>query len=158
MDEYADIYFVDDGRNAVVTHDHRGPTGGTPGRTSGPVRITTAQPARTVVIGSGQGQPRPVYVGSQAPMIYNGGQAPMIYNQPQSTAARVLGQLTTGQIVDLVAQAFAALQSLPAAPAATKDAATDIGNLILFQSALALHAKRDEQVRTLGALIARLVA
>lgn len=149
MDEYADIYFVDDGRNAVVTHDHRGPSGGSPGRTTGPVRIATAQPARTVVIGSGQGQTRPVYVAPQAPMIYS---------QPQSTAARVLGQLTTGQIVDLVAQAFAALQSLPAAPAATKDAATDIGNLILFQNALALHAKRDEQVRTLGALIARLVA
>jgi hypothetical protein len=151
MDEYADIYFVDDGRNAVVTNDHRGPSGGGSGRTTGPVRIATAQPTRTVVIGPGQAQPRPVYVGAQAPMIYT-------QPQPQSTAARVLGQLTTGQIVDLVAQAFAALQSLPAAPAATKDAATDIGNLILFQNALALHAKRDEQVRTLGALIARLVA
>jgi hypothetical protein len=40
---------------------------------------------------------------------------------------------------------------------ATRDVGTDVGNLILYQSALASHAKRDEQVRTLGGLVARLV-
>ena len=44
-----------------------------------------------------------------------------------------------------------------AAPIATKETSTDVGNLILFQGALAQHAKRDEQVRTLGSLVARLV-
>ena len=151
MDEYADIYFIDDNRNAVVTSDHRTGGGGNPGRT-GPVRIASAQPARTVVIGPGNSnQGRPVYVGAQAPMIY---QQPY----PQSAAARLLGQITAGQIVEMVAQAFAALQSLPAAPVATKDAATDVGNMVLYQTALALHAKRDEQVRTIGAIIAKLVA
>lgn len=141
-DEYADIYFVDE-RNAVV--DHR--TGS--GSGARPIRVTTARPSRTVVVG-GPTNSRPVY----------GAQAPVIYGQPypQSTAARMLGQLTTGQVVEMVAQAFAALQSLPAAPAITKDAPTDIANAILYQKAIAEHAKRDEQVRTLGALVARLVA
>ena len=145
MDEYADIYYVDE-RNAVQTNDHR--TGGKAQPGSGPIRITSAQPVRTVYVNP-QGQ-RPVY----------GGQAPVIYGQPmppQSTAASLLGKLTTGQVVDMVAQIFAALQPLPGAPVATKDAATDVGNLILFQNALAQHAKRDEQVRTLGTLVARLV-
>ena len=57
----------------------------------------------------------------------------------------------------MVAQVFAALQSLPAAPVATGDVETDVGNLILYQGALAQHAKRDEQVRTLGSLVAKLV-
>jgi hypothetical protein len=37
---------------------------------------------------------------------------------------------------------------LPAAPTVTSDADTDSGNTILYQSALAQYAKRDEQVRT----------
>jgi hypothetical protein len=75
----------------------------------------------------------------------------------QSSAASLLGKLTTGQIVEMVAQVFAALQSLPGAPVATRDVATDVSNMILYQDALAQHAKRDEQVRTLGGLVARLV-
>ena len=34
---------------------------------------------------------------------------------------------------------------------------TDVANLVLYQGALASHAKRDEQVRTLGGLVAKLV-
>jgi hypothetical protein len=150
MDEYADIYYVDE-RNAVVTTDHR--TGSTSGK--GPFGFAfprpPAQPVRTVYVAS-PSHPRPVMVGAPAPMIYSPQQMP-----PQSTAATLLGKLTTGQIVEMIAQIFAALQSLPGAPVATKDAATDVGNLILFQNALAQHAKRDEQVRTLGSLVARLV-
>ena len=76
---------------------------------------------------------------------------------PQAPAAGLLGNLTTGQVVEMVAQIFAALQGLPAAPVATKDVGTDVGNMVLYQSALASHAKRDEQLRTLGALVAKLV-
>ena len=65
--------------------------------------------------------------------------------------------MTAGQLVDLVAQIFAALMPLPAAPVATADAATDVGNLILYQGSLAQYAKRDEQVRTLGNLVTKLV-
>ena len=40
---------------------------------------------------------------------------------------------------------------------ATTDAPTDVGNLILYQGALASYAKRDEQVRTLGNLVTKLL-
>ena len=56
-----------------------------------------------------------------------------------------------------MAQIFAALMPLPGAPVATDSAATDVGNLILYQSALASYAKRDEQVRTLGNLVTKLI-
>jgi hypothetical protein len=69
----------------------------------------------------------------------------------------LFGRMTTGQVIDMVAQIFAALMPLPAAPIATTDPATDVGNLILYQSSLAQYAKRDEQVRTVGNLIVKLV-
>ena len=56
----------------------------------------------------------------------------------------------------MVAELFAAIP-LPGAPKATTDAAVDVQNMGIYQSSLAQHAKRDEQVRTLGSLIARLV-
>ncbi len=139
MDDYADIYYVDT-RNA--TTDHR--TGGS----ARPSWVQSSLPTRTAYVPPAQ--PRPVY-GGPAPVIYTG-PAPL-----QTTAATFLGKLTTGQVVEMVAQLFAALQPLPGAPVATKDASTDIGNSIMYQSALAQHAKRDEQVRTLGGLVARLV-
>jgi len=137
MDDYADIYYVDS-RNAPPRdwrHDrhpaHR--PAWFPGR-----------PTRTVYV---QPETRPMY--QPSPQIYQGPQ--------QGTAAMLFGRLTTGQIVEMVAQVFAALQSLPGAPVATRDLETDVANLILYQSALASHAKRDEQVRTLGGLVAKLV-
>ena len=138
MDEYADIYYVDT-RNA--TNDHR--TGGGP-----------------VVQGGGQWRPAPpartVYVPGR-PVASFTGPAPVIYAQPPTMASTLFGKLTTGQVIEMVAQIFAALQPLPAAPNATRDANTDVANGILYQTALAQHAKRDEQVRTVGNLVARLV-
>jgi hypothetical protein len=72
-------------------------------------------------------------------------------------SSTVLGRLTTGQLVDAVAQIVAALMPLPAAPNVTNDADTDAGNTILYQSALAQRAKREDQVRTLGNLIIKLL-
>lgn len=147
MDEYADIYYVDS-RNAV--HDHRhdrrpGNRPGWPGWIGRPPASTHyPSPAAT----------RP-YVPAQPQVIYQ--QPQVMYAPPQSSAAMLFGKLTTGQIVEMVAQIFAALQSLPNAPVATREVDTDVANMILFQNALAQHAKRDEQVRTLGSLVARLV-
>ncbi|HEY5934514.1 MAG TPA: hypothetical protein VIU61_07765 [Kofleriaceae bacterium] len=146
MEDYADIYYVDS-RNAVI-RDHR------PGSTRPQMPWTGSRPVpptRTVYVPPGQsgwGPATPAY-----------GQPPVIWAGPpvQSTMAGILGKLTTGQIVDMIAQVWAALQSLPAGPVATGEANTDVGNLILYQGALAQHAKRDEQVRTLGSLVARLV-
>ena len=73
------------------------------------------------------------------------------------SAASLFGKLTTGQIVEMVSQIFAALQTLPNAPVSTREVETDVANLILYQNALAQHAKRDEQVRTLGSLVSKLV-
>jgi hypothetical protein len=69
----------------------------------------------------------------------------------------VLGRMNTGQVIDMVAQIFGALMPLPAAPVGTGDPSTDVPNLILYQGSLAQYAKRDEQVRTLGNLVAKLV-
>jgi len=132
MDEYADIYYVDT-RNA----DHRAPA------PAGAMVPRPVPPQRTIVLRPPAGAiayaPQPMYAA------------------PQSPVASLLGNLTTGQVVEMVAQIFAALQGLPAAPIATKDVTIDVGNLMLYQGALAAHAKRDEQLRTLGSLVARLV-
>ena len=66
--------------------------------------------------------------------------------------------MPTGEVLALAAQAFAALQPLPAAPVALGKADDDVSNLITYQSALAIHAKRDEQLRTIGALLAKFLA
>jgi hypothetical protein len=140
MDE-SDIYYVDT-RNAD-NRDHRTQgSGGSPWfrPTQAPVRAVIAQPARAFA------QPGPQAV------IYGNP-----YVAPQPPTVSLLGRITGGQLVDLVAQIFAALMPLPAAPVATSDAATDVGNLILYQGSLAQYAKRDEQVRTLGNLITKLL-
>ena len=66
--------------------------------------------------------------------------------------------MPTGEVLALAAQAFAALQPLPAAPVALGKADDDVSNLITYQSALAIHAKRDEQLRTIGSLLAKFLA
>ena len=83
------------------------------------------------------------------------------YPQPQAPVVvrqkRIL-DMPAGEVLALAAQAFAALQPLPAAPNAIGRADDDVPNLITYQSALATHAKRDEQLRTIGALVAKLFA
>lgn len=145
MDEYADIYYVD-ARNAVT--DHRHSSGG--GRPGGFV------PSRTVVVAP-PGARMPTY-GGPARVPYAHPVAPAVYPPyAQPTAFSSLFQrLTTGQIVEMVAQAFAAMQPLPAAPVATTRVSDDIENLVSYQGALASYAKRDEQIRTIGSIIAKL--
>ena len=132
MNDYAELQFVE--RNA----DHRQPAQG------------HRSPGRTFI-------PHPQYAPQYAP------QAPqVIYAQAPGLGiglggGGVFGKMTTGQVIDMVAQIFAALMPLPAAPTATADAATDVGNLITYQGSLAQYAKRDEQVRTLGNLVTKLV-
>jgi len=142
MDDYPDIYYVDT-RNAD-SRDHRTSSHGTP------VPWRPGQPIRTVYVPPGR---QPVAYGQP---VYG---QPLIYSPPpqQSMAASFFGKLTVGQVVDMVAQLFAALQQLPAAPISTEKADTDVGNLILYQTALAQHAKRDEQIRTLGSLVGKVV-
>jgi hypothetical protein len=144
MDEYADIYYVDSPRNAD-NRDHRivvaGPNG-VPRTVPAPVNT------RTVYV-QPSAQPTPY----AAPYPY-GPQYASPYGTPVSS---LFGRVSSGQLIDLAAQAFAALWPLPASPATTGDAATDTDNSILYMGALAQAAKRDELVRTLGHIVGRMV-
>ncbi|HVV82908.1 MAG TPA: hypothetical protein VHE35_07495 [Kofleriaceae bacterium] len=95
-------------------------------------------------------QPAPVM--AYPPAAY----APAAY--PAASVATRFADLSTGEVLALAAQAFAALQPLPAAPVVLGKVDDDLSNLITYQAALAVHAKRDEQLRTVGALIAKFLA
>ncbi|MFT3695819.1 MAG: hypothetical protein QM831_21970 [Kofleriaceae bacterium] len=77
------------------------------------------------------------------------------YQQPDTFASRF--GMTTGELIDTGLQLFTAISPLPAAPVAQGEAATDIDNMLTYQSALWQHAKRDEQLRTLGGLLVRIL-
>jgi hypothetical protein len=155
-----DIYYVDE-RNAVISTS-RGPTNqsggrviiGTPRPTGAGGRMIGPQNPYGSPMMYGAGgylaaqsgwNPQAGYFGQQSPG-YWGPRGPSMFNN-----------LSAGKIVDMAAQVFAALTSLPDAPVATADPATDVPNLITYQSSLASYAKRDEQIRTLGSLVAKLV-
>ncbi len=142
MDEYAEIYWLDDDeRNASRDHRTQGgrPTVWRP--SSGNRVVRPARPPQRV-IAQPMGQP----------MVAQ----PMVA-QPMAVQQTYLGGLVIGQIIDMAAQALAALQPLPAAPVTTTEVSKDVGNLVLYQAALAQHAKRDEQLRTLGSLLGKLL-
>jgi hypothetical protein len=134
---------LDDERNARGTNqDHRGPN--RPRGPMGMVPYGNRRPGR---------RPRPGYEGSSRTREV------VIYQEPPAQPrSGLLGNLSTDEIVELAAQAFAVFQALPAAPNATGDTKLDVENLITYQTALALHAKRDEQVRLIGSLAAKLLS
>ncbi len=140
MDEYTEVYFLDDDdvRNAPrrPSTDHRSPS--RPGR----VFVGSAPPVR----------PRPAVVARPA--------ARVVEAQPQTYAparSGVFSNVTTGQLVELASMVIAAIMPLPAAPVVQGEPKTDMTNQLAYTSALALHAKRDEQLRTVGALVGKLV-
>ncbi|MDX2089714.1 MAG: hypothetical protein SFX73_17795 [Kofleriaceae bacterium] len=143
-----DLIYVDDERNAVRVSDHRRPGGTTrPGYRPRPARTVVVPPgARPTVITGGSSQ-----AGYYRPVAYP--QQP--YFGGESFASRF--GMTTGELIDMGIQALAAIQSLPAAPVAQGEAGVDVENLITYQGALWQHAKRDEQLRTLGGLLARIL-
>ena len=139
MDEYAEIIFVDedDLRNARDNRtDNRSPSRALVPRRATPAVIRHSGSTGVV-------RPRAAVVVSQR----------VEPDEPK----KVLANLTAGQLVELAAQLLATLQPLPAAPVAQGRADTDVQNLITYQNALAIHAKRDEQLRTIGALVGQLV-
>ena len=151
MDENeADIYYIDT-RNADP-------------------RYTSFQPRPTIVRQPGGHGTRTTYVPHNRPaqygqpmtQYYNPGpfppnMQPMIYAPAGGALASIFGRLSTGDVINMVAQAFAVLQPLPAAPVAQGDSNLDAGNAIKYQEALAEYTKRDEQVRTIGSLVGKLL-
>ena len=74
----------------------------------------------------------------------------------------LIGQLGTGPITHPfggrpLSLSLTGIISLPGAPTAVGSVELDVENLVMYQSALATHAKRDEQLRTLGSLLGRIL-
>ena len=146
MDEYDVIYLDEDERNARATVVDSRKGGGrvvVGGRRPGGSSVVVPPSRRPTVIHSGgRGGDR-----QRAPVV--------IQEAPQQK--KMLAGLTTGEIVELAAQILAAIQPLPGAPTAAGEVETDVENLVIYQTALATHAKRDEQLRTLGSLLGKLL-
>ena len=137
-----DVSYVDDGRNAW-----RDPRTGRVMPGSAP---WGQGQQRTVVVPASQ---RPTVITSRpayGPPAY--GQQ---YGQPVPFASRF--GMSTGELIDTAIQILAAIQPLPVAPTAQGEAGIDVENLVTYQGALATHAKRDEQLRTLGTLLVRIL-
>jgi hypothetical protein len=141
-----DVIYVGDGRNAVT--DHRTKGSSTPFRPSGNTGVVGP---RTVVVPPGA---RPTVITS-APSSWQPTYYQPAYAPAPSFATRF--GMTTGELIDTGIQLLAAIQPLPGAPTAQGEAGTDVENLMTYQSALAQHAKRDEQLRTLGNLLVRIL-
>lgn len=85
---------------------------------------------------------------------------------PSSNLATILGGFgDVGSLANIIAQVLAALLPLPAAPtpqdnndseSAATSAAVNSSNLIRYQNALALFARRDQQILTLGSVLKEL--
>lgn len=148
-----DVLYVGDGRNA----DHRPrpagwrPSGNGPAGGSRTVVIPpTSRP--TVITGNPPyAQPYPYMYQGYPYMPYPAGPMP-----GDSSIASRFG-MSTGELIDTGLQLLAAVLPLPGAPNAQGEVSTDVENLITYQGALAVHAKRDEQFRTLGTLLARIL-
>jgi len=146
MDEYDVIYLDDDERNARQTVVRHGSGGGGGrmvvggNRRPGASSVVVPPSRRPTVIHSG-GRPR--------------AQPVVIQQEPQQK--KLFGDLTVGEVVELAAQILAAIQPLPGAPTGAGDVETDVENLVIYQTALATHAKRDEQLRTLGGLLGKVL-
>jgi hypothetical protein len=67
------------------------------------------------------------------------------------------GNVSKGEILDLIIQGLVAITPPPDAPVETGDIGTDLGNLMLYQGAVTTYEKRDEQLRTLAFGLRKLV-
>ena len=143
MDDYDVIYLDDDERNARAQHvDNRRRVGG------------SRRPGGTSVVVPPSRRPTVIHSGGRS-----GGSASrreVVLQESEPTKKGIAG-LSTGELIEVAAQILAAIQPLPAAPVAAGEVETDVENLVIYQTALATHAKRDEQLRTLGGLIGKLL-
>lgn len=149
-----DVIYVDEGRNAP-SRDHRTQRPATSGAPWRPLPAPAGGPgSRTVVVPPGA---RPTVITGTASGYYQ----PTPYYQPayappMSSFASRFG-MSSGELIDTGIQLLAAILPLPAAPVAQGESGIDIENLVSFQGALAQHAKRDEQFRTVGNLLVRIL-
>jgi hypothetical protein len=173
--DYENVYYVENRNATPVVVDHR--TG-----QRVPVRsqiVTSAAPPASApgAIAPAWSQsaapyqyPMPNYYG---PTMMPNGWAGYPVNPPYvmppvgpaSNLATILGGFgDIGTLANIVAQAFAAFLPLPASPTPqdgsdsdqATNAAVNSSNLIRYQNALALFARRDQQILTLGSILKEL--
>lgn len=116
----------------------------------------------TVIPARRGGRGRPTFR-SQPLIVSGGGAARGKRRKPRPRSAGPIVRqdnegLSIGTLVDAGAQVLAAIQSLPAAPVATGEVQVDVANLMVYQQAIAEHAKADERLRTIGSLASKLFA
>jgi len=169
--DYEQIYYVtDDGRNArapVVIERTRAPR---------PTGVITSAPPPAAL---GAFAPAPMqyrypgaYPQTTVPQNWIGYPTQPVYAVPPvvaapSNLASILGGFgDVGTLANILGQVFAALLPLPTAPepvdsrgtegSPSVDAAINTINLIKYQNALALFAKRDQQILTIGSVLKEL--
>lgn len=138
--EYRNNYYEEDERNGArnAIEDFRN----APRR-----RVVTTTPWGTRVMTRPAPMPAPMPVIVQAP--------PPPPPPPQKS---FLGEIPLGTLVQLGALGYTAIVELPAKPVITGDVKTDNQNLVLYQEALAKHAKRVQQINTAGLVASVLLA
>lgn len=144
-----DIVYAGDERNAVrvVNRPNNGRS------TNAARTVVVPAGARPTVITAGRSPYGPQYAPGYGPQYapqYGG----MYY--PQDSFASRFG-MTTGELIDTGIQLLTAISPLPAAPTSQGDTGTDVENLLTYETALWQAAKRDEQLRTLGGLLVRIL-
>jgi hypothetical protein len=172
--DYENVYYVgpnDGWRNAPVVMDHRR----APARST--TIVTSAPPAALAPVASAPMMPATApYQYPQQVWYPNNSSWAGYPVQPQyvmppvgapgSNLATILGGFgDVGSLANIIAQVFAALLPLPSAPTPqdgnndsdpATNAAVNSSNLIRYQNALALFARRDQQILTLGSVLKEL--
>jgi hypothetical protein len=180
--DYENVYYVsapDYGRNAPLpSRDHRLVASAPPARVLAPATTVgwTSSPTSTPYQ-----YPAPNLYGPTAyPAAYPAGYpaanwtgypvnppyiTPPVVGPPNNLATILGGFGDIGTLANILAQAVAAFLPLPASPTpqdGTGDgeapiaAAVNSSNLIRYQNALALYAKRDQQILSLGSILREL--
>jgi|SRR5215510_1057855 len=173
--DYENVYYVENRNATPVVVDHR--TGQRVPVRSNIVPAAAPAAAAPTTVGWASSAtpyqyPAPSYYGPAVmPNSWTGYpvQPPYIMPpvvSPMSNLASILGGFgDIGTLANIVAQAFAAFLPLPAAPtpqdgtdveSASANAAVNSSNLIRYQNALALFARRDQQILTLGSILKEL--
>jgi hypothetical protein len=156
MDE-ADIYYVDTRNAEPIVVSRTGPQGQQfygPGSTV--TRVVNGRPTRVLVPHAVAGNRYAMQQGGY-PNPYMAGAAGAFGAGMGMGMGGLFGGISSGQLIDLVAQVFAAVMPLPVAPNPTSDPTTDVPNLIAYSTAIAQYEKRDEQIRTLGNIVTKLL-
>lgn len=181
--DYENVFYVspnDGWRNAPIVVDHRGRPGGrgptaivTSAPPAAPAGTTFAPAAMTPTAGPYQYPQQTVWYPNTSSWGGSGWgypvQPPYVMPPvvaPGSNLATILGGFgDIGSLANIIAQVFAALLPLPAAPTPqdggsdsdpATSAAVNSSNLIRYQNALALFARRDQQILTLGSVLKEL--